>query len=135
MGVFCIGFIAYATWGYLTLNAAKVHGPYYHRIAMNKDLIGDILPPPEYIIESFTTVLHTANALGDGEETRQVSEMLDQLVKLNEEYETRHNYWMAGEVPRGANQDSTCRGFLSPGDGVLSNCGKRVHSRLPQRGS
>ncbi|MCA9150285.1 MAG: hypothetical protein KDA92_13335 [Planctomycetales bacterium] len=94
MGVFCLGFIAYACWGYLTLSTAKVHGPYYNRIAMNKDLVADILPPPEYIVESYATVLRAANLLdGDSSDVEQVSELLNRLNQLKGEYEQRHDYW------------------------------------------
>jgi len=42
-------FVGFGLWSASTLNIAKVHGPYYSRIVQGKDLIADILPPPNYI--------------------------------------------------------------------------------------
>jgi methyl-accepting chemotaxis protein len=35
----------------------KVNGPVYQEIERGKDLIADILPPPEYIIEAYLVAL------------------------------------------------------------------------------
>ncbi len=35
-----------------SVNEVKVRGPLYTDIVMYKDLLADILPPPEYLIES-----------------------------------------------------------------------------------
>jgi len=50
--VFALGYIVYGVWSFKTLNELEVTGPLYQRIALGKDLIGDILPPRIYIIES-----------------------------------------------------------------------------------
>ena len=38
---------------YSTLERIKISGPLYAEIITGKDLVADILPPPEYIIESY----------------------------------------------------------------------------------
>ena len=48
-----IGFASYGLWSFKTLNDLKVNGPLYQRIVQGKDLVADILPPPEYILESY----------------------------------------------------------------------------------
>ena len=50
-GVFALGFLIFGAFSYSTLKLAKVHGPYYRQIVMNKDLLADVLPPPNYQIE------------------------------------------------------------------------------------
>ena len=43
------------------LSQLKVGGPLYYQIKLGNDLIADILPPPEYVIEAYleaTLVLH-----------------------------------------------------------------------------
>jgi hypothetical protein len=35
------------------LDRVKINGPLYQQIVSGKDLIADILPPPEYIIETY----------------------------------------------------------------------------------
>lgn len=57
MAVFAACFVGYGVWSHNTLQVAKVHGPYYQQIVQGKDLIADILPPPEYIIESYLTAI------------------------------------------------------------------------------
>lgn len=47
----CCGIFGWFVSG--TLAAVKVNGPYYKNIVQGKDLIADILPPPEYLLESY----------------------------------------------------------------------------------
>ena len=54
---FFIGFTVYGAVSFHTLNALKVNGPLYQDIVQNKDLVADVLPPPEYIIESYLVTL------------------------------------------------------------------------------
>jgi uncharacterized phage infection (PIP) family protein YhgE len=44
-------------WSFKTLNELQVNGPLFQRIAKNKDLVADILPPPAYIIKLHLTVV------------------------------------------------------------------------------
>ena len=41
------GFGLFGAVGFYTLDRLKVNGPVYHSIVLDKDLIADILPPPE----------------------------------------------------------------------------------------
>ena len=50
-------FVIYAGMSFYSLNTVKINGDMYKRIVQGKDLIADILPPPEYIIESYLTAL------------------------------------------------------------------------------
>ena len=61
VGIFVVGLMARAAFSYRTMNLVKVNGPYYQRIVQGKDLIADILPPPEYIIEAYLVVLQMAD--------------------------------------------------------------------------
>jgi methyl-accepting chemotaxis protein len=54
-----------------------------------KDLVADILPPPEYIIESYLTVLQS---LHEADPAR-LSSLADKFHKLKVEYLARHEYW------------------------------------------
>lgn len=63
--VFICSFAVFFVLAFFTLNKLKVNGPVYHNIAQGKDLIADILPPPEYIIESNLVALQM---LGDNDE-------------------------------------------------------------------
>ncbi|HET6159955.1 MAG TPA: HAMP domain-containing methyl-accepting chemotaxis protein [Dongiaceae bacterium] len=82
-----LGCIAILWTGVSALNQLKVNGPVYRQIVLGKDLIADILPPPEYVIESY---LEATLALNDPASLEQHRARLKQLHK---EYDDRHVYW------------------------------------------
>ena len=88
---FALGFIIYGAWSFKTLNELKVNGEIYQRIVQGKDLIADILPPPQHIIESYLTSLQLLGT----EEKPQQNVLIDRLKTLRSEYEIRHAYWRA----------------------------------------
>ncbi|MFK7768397.1 MAG: methyl-accepting chemotaxis protein [Mariniblastus sp.] len=98
VAVFAIAFVAYGLFSFNTLNVAKVHGPYYNRIVQGKDLIADILPPPNYIIETYLMTLHLANEVEDGADKSQVQANVDRCVALEAEFSDRHDHWLR-ELP------------------------------------
>lgn len=83
-----VGFSIYGMWSFKTLNELKVNGPIYHRIVQGKDLVADILPPPEYIIESYLVSLQ----LEESDKNDQPS-LIARLKTLKKEYDTRHDFW------------------------------------------
>ena len=88
LAVFAAGFAAYGWWSFRTLDQLKVNGPVYQKIVQGKDLIADILPPPNYIIESYLVSLQ----LSTSEKTAHAA-LVARLKTLQGEYETRHAYW------------------------------------------
>ena len=88
--VFALGFILYGGWSVKTLSELKVNGPVYQRIVQGKDLIADILPPPEYIIESYLVSLQLAAAVDKPEQDM----LIERLKVLKGEYDTRHEFWL-----------------------------------------
>jgi methyl-accepting chemotaxis protein len=87
--VFALGFVIYGGWSLKVLNELKVGGPVYQRIVQGKDLIADILPPPEYVIESFLVSLQ----LADSAEKEEQDALIARLKVLKTEYDTRHEFW------------------------------------------
>jgi methyl-accepting chemotaxis protein len=69
------------------LSELKVNGPVYRQIVLGKDLIADILPPPEYVIESY---LETTLLLND---PASLEQRRARLKKLHQEYDLRHTFW------------------------------------------
>jgi methyl-accepting chemotaxis protein len=90
IGCFVAGFVIYGGWSFKILNELKVNGPVYERIVQSKDLIADILPPPEYIIESYMVCLQMSAT--DDQATRQ--QLAERLKQLKGEYDARHVYWV-----------------------------------------
>lgn len=91
------GFVTYGLWSFKTLAELKINGPIYHNIVQGKDLVADVLPPPEYIIESYLVGLQLAASDGNEREG-----LISRLTALKKDYDTRHVYWekeaLAGEV-------------------------------------
>ena len=104
LAVIFAGFIGYAFWTFSTLQMAKVHGPYYTRIVQGKDLIADILPPPEYIIETYLMALHMANEVDENAGREQLQALAERCHELEDEYSQRHEYWSA-DLPEGEMKD------------------------------
>lgn len=80
----------------LSTERIKVNGPVYQDIIRGKDLIADILPPPEYIIESYLVVLQAM----EEKDSSKITPLLERFKKLRSEYDDRHVYWTK-ELPEG----------------------------------
>lgn len=85
---FISGFLIFSIVFKSTLDKLKVQGPIYSQIIQDKDLLADILPPPEYILESYLVVMRAADDSDD--KTR---EDLAQFKRLRGEFEARRDYW------------------------------------------
>ena len=85
-----IVFVTYAAISFYSLNTVKINGAMYQRIVQGKDLVADILPPPEYIVESYLTALRMLGTT-DADSLRHLIDIEDALYK---EYQARHDYWV-----------------------------------------
>ena len=47
------GFVLFGIIATVTLNELKIAGPRYQKISLGKDLIADVVPPPQFLVESF----------------------------------------------------------------------------------
>jgi methyl-accepting chemotaxis protein len=84
LGILVLGLAAL-----FTINRVKVDGPFYAQIVEGRDLIADVLPPPEYIIEPYLT----AHEIGDETDQNKLAKLTAQFDKLRAEYVARHDYW------------------------------------------
>ena len=89
VGAFLGAFLLFGGVAWWALSAVKVGGPYYSRIVQSKDLIADVLPPPEYLIESYLVALQLKDVRLSSERIA----LLETLKKLREDYESRHAFW------------------------------------------
>jgi len=74
----------------LSTHKLLVNGPVYLSIKSNQDLVADILPPPEYIIETYLTsyqLLHERDAA-------QRDSLIAKCQFLRKDYDDRHQYWL-----------------------------------------
>jgi len=78
----------------------KVHGPYYNEIVQGKDLIADILPPPNYIIESYLMALQMADDVERDADRSEIEAHIERCQELKQEFDVRHSFWIA-DLPEG----------------------------------
>jgi methyl-accepting chemotaxis protein WspA len=89
VAVFLLGLAATHLMYGVMIYKVRVNGPLYHEIVTDKDLIADILPPPQYVIESYLVALQIAN---EPDSTRR-ADLISQFRRLEQEYQARHDYW------------------------------------------
>jgi methyl-accepting chemotaxis protein len=65
-----------------------------------KDLIADILPPPNYIIESYLMALHMANEVEEGANATTIRGYVERCQQLENEFAERHDHWVE-DLPEG----------------------------------
>lgn len=81
--------VAFGWYVYNTIGTVKVGGPYYQRIVQGKDIVADILPPPEYLIESYLNAFQ----ISIERDPEKLSTLFAKSQALKSDYETRHAYW------------------------------------------
>ncbi len=113
LGTFVAGFLATGWVALNTLNLAKVTGPIYKDVALQKDLVADILPPSEYLIEEYLVVLQLARA-----EAKDVPALVEKSKQLEADYEARHRYW-SENLPDGDIKELILAGSYKPGEEFL----------------
>ena len=74
---------------FATLARLKVNGPVYQKIVQQKDLLGDILPPPVYILETYMTALQM---LGESDPVVLKAD-LEKIQSLKKDFGDRTEYW------------------------------------------
>jgi len=86
--------IATSLFASRNISESSVDGERFQHIVQSKDLLADVLPPPNYIIESYLTVLeaHVAPA-------HDLAKTKANLQRLRQEYEQRHQYWQQAKLP------------------------------------
>lgn len=88
--VFLLGFVFFGAYSFRTLSVVRINGPIYNKITLGKDLVADILPPPEYIIESY---LLTFELINETDKTK-INELTNRMKDLEDEYFKRHEFWL-----------------------------------------
>lgn len=86
---FAAGFLVFGLYSLSTLKDVKVNGPRYKVIALGKDLQADILPPPEYILESYALAMEIL----DVESKDRRDTIVAKGDQLKKDFETRLAFW------------------------------------------
>lgn len=91
-----------------------VQGAHYQQIVNHKDLIADVLPPPEYLIESWLTVLEMVSL---NHQSLQV--LVDKGNTLKKSFEDRRNYWQT-QLPDSALKNSVVGPLFESGNAFFN---------------
>src|SRR5690242_11288632 len=96
-GIVTIGYLLTLATSHYALSTLKVGGPVFSKIAVGKDLIADILPPPAYLLEAYleaTLALNAqAQAGASSEVARNAGAHVEKLKALQKDYEDRQTFW------------------------------------------
>jgi methyl-accepting chemotaxis protein len=87
-GVSALGFIVFGLFASSTMQAVKVNGPYYAEVILNKDLLADVLPPPNYVVETYLL----AHLMRDANPA-ELERLAAHYATLKREYQTRIAVW------------------------------------------
>jgi methyl-accepting chemotaxis protein len=87
-----LGFVSVIFASNYALSQLKVGGPLYDKIKLGNDLVADILPPPEYVIEAY---LEATLALQD---PSSLAARRDRLVQLKKDYDDRREFWSKSDL-------------------------------------
>ncbi|CAL80271.1 putative methyl-accepting chemotaxis receptor/sensory transducer [Bradyrhizobium sp. ORS 278] len=93
--VVAVGLGAVVATGIFAVRELKVGGPLYQNIKLGNDLVADILPPPEYVIESY---LEATLALLD---PSSLDARAARLADLKKEYDDRRTFWSSSALEPG----------------------------------
>ncbi|MBI5470751.1 MAG: methyl-accepting chemotaxis protein [Ignavibacteriae bacterium] len=99
-GLIAFGLIGIGIFFYSLLTNVQVNGPMYAEVVRGKDLVADILPPPEYLVETY---LVTYQML-DETNPQKLESLVVKANSLRKEFYDRHDYWES-ELPSGAMKD------------------------------
>jgi len=90
VAVSAVGIAVLGIAAYTAISKVKVSGPIYAQVVEGKDLVADILPPPEYIIEPYLV----ARQMADQTDAKTIASLNETLNALKNEYDARHDFWI-----------------------------------------
>lgn len=86
--------IVIGIFSYWVMETVRIKGETYNEIIMTKDLIADILPPPEYIIEARLVSLEILEA----KDAAQYESLEAKFNQLEKDFSDRQLYWEKSEL-------------------------------------
>ncbi|MFN8651621.1 MAG: methyl-accepting chemotaxis protein [Gemmatimonadales bacterium] len=85
-----------ALFAWVTIDRVKVYGPLFQQIVREKDLLADILPPPEYLVEAYLMDHRLLEESGEGRKAVE-----ERLAQLRKDFRDRAAFW-DGDLPKNA---------------------------------
>lgn len=124
------GFIIFGLVAFQSISKIKVNGPIYKNIVQGKDLVADILPPPEYILESYLTIFQ---AVDDSNPARQ-NVFREKFKQLRKDFEEGHDHWQK-DLPDGPMKDIISKKSYAPALAFYDKAEKELFPALASHDS
>lgn len=112
--LFLLAFGGFAAVAWNTLGIVKVNGPYYMNIVQSKDVIADVLPPPEYLIEAYLVTLQMTYET----DMERLKAMIEKSKTLRSEFKLRREFW-AKDLQEGRMKDLIVNSSYEAGIAML----------------
>jgi methyl-accepting chemotaxis protein len=103
------GILGLCLGSYKTLTTVAVNGPIYKDVVRDKDLIADILPPPEYVIEAYLVSLQIERET----DPAKAAALIARCDQLGKDFYSRHDYWR-DNLPEGEIRQSLLETSYKP---------------------
>jgi methyl-accepting chemotaxis protein len=113
--IFAAGFLAFGLTAQSTLKTAQVNGPYYKQIIENKDLLADVLPPPEYIVEPYLMT----HLMSDAQSPEELQKLIDRFQQMKSEYAKRQEFWRS-TLADGELKQTMCEASSKPAEAFFA---------------
>lgn len=91
-----VSIVFIAAFSHISIEKVRIKGDLYNEIILSKDLIADILPPPEYIIEARLVTYQ----LLDNPKEEEKKQLIEKLASLKKDYYDRQKYWAENLVDK-----------------------------------
>src|SRR5262249_33136395 len=89
IAAFALGLTLFGAISYSTIANVKIHGPQYEGLVLDKDALADVLPPPQFIVESYLTSL----LMRDAKTKEDLQQLIDKFGKLKTDFLERQTFW------------------------------------------
>jgi methyl-accepting chemotaxis protein len=90
--LFVGAFAGFALYAHVTLERVKINGPSYNSIVQGKDVIADVLPPPEYAVEPYLVCLQMLEETNPVK-VKALAARSRFLKEGPDQYDDRHSFW------------------------------------------
>jgi methyl-accepting chemotaxis protein len=103
-GASVVGFVVLGAMALSTIRVTAVNGPAYQEVVLSKDIVADILPPPEYLVEARQILLEMLVSESKDERQR----LVERLKAVEKDFTERHDFWAKQPLEAGS-----ARGLLT----------------------
>ncbi len=117
-----VGTASITAVSYSTFKTVSVGGPVYNEIVLNKDLIADVLPPPQYIIEAYLTALEIERTDAKSPE---LEPLMQRFTRLEKDFRDRHAYWEQN-LPTSVMKETLLTAAFKPADQFFADAHQKL---------